>query len=111
MNGILCAYRRADHPEHAERGGDGVAAALDGQLDEVLRVEVGRVLGEGGRRRVLDALVDRQDRQVAGAAEAAVVEQRAQVAQHRDRSVRPAQTRSMKSGPGRIRSSRGMPLH
>ena len=62
--------------------GDGVAAALDGQLDDVLGVEVGGVLGEAGAGGVLDALVDRQDRQVAGAGQAAVAEQPLEVAEH-----------------------------
>ena len=58
--------------ERAERRGDGVAAALDGELDDLGRVEVVRVLGERGAGRVLDALVDGQDRHVAGAGQAAV---------------------------------------
>ena len=48
MNGILCAYLRRDRAEHAERRGDGVAAALDRQLDDVLGVEVDRVGREAG---------------------------------------------------------------
>ena len=36
MNGILCAYWRGDRAEHAEGGGDRVAAALDGELHDVL---------------------------------------------------------------------------
>ena len=60
--------------EHAERRGDRVAPALDGELDELAGVEV---LGIGSERRagrVLDALVDREDRHVAGAAEPAVLD-------------------------------------
>jgi len=60
--------------EHAVRGRHGVAAALDGELDDVLGVEVHGIGGERDARRVLDALVDRQDGDVAGAAEAPVVE-------------------------------------
>ena len=52
--------------EHAEGRRDGVAAALDGELDDVLRVEVGRVRRERRAGGVLDALVDRQNRQIAG---------------------------------------------
>ena len=37
---------------------------------------------------MLDALIDRQDRHVTGAAEAAVIEQRLQPAEHVDRAVR-----------------------
>ena len=67
MNGILCAYFRATDAEHAERRGDGVAAALDRQLHDVLGIEVRRVGRERRAGRMLDALVDRQDRDVAGA--------------------------------------------
>ena len=70
MNGILCAYLRATAAEHAERRGDGVAAALDRELDDVLGIEVRGVRRERRAGRVLDALIDRQDRDVAGAAPA-----------------------------------------
>ena len=60
--------------EHAERRGDGVAPALDRELDDVRGVEVVGVLRERRAGRVLDALVDGQDRQVAGAGEAAVAD-------------------------------------
>jgi hypothetical protein len=53
--GVL-AGARAQHPE---RGGDAVAATFDRQLDDVLRVEVGRVRGKAGPGRVLDPLVHR----------------------------------------------------
>ena len=72
MNGILCAYLRAQTPEHAERRGDAVAAAFDGELDDVLGIEVDRVGREARARRVLDALVDRQDRDIARAGQAPV---------------------------------------
>ena len=52
--------------QHAERGGDRVAATLDSKLHDLASVEVLRVGRERGAGRVLDALVDRQDRQVAG---------------------------------------------
>ena len=68
-----------DDAEDAEGGGDGVAAALDGQLDDVLGVEVGGVLGEAGAGGVLDALVDGEDRQVAGAGQAAGAEEALEV--------------------------------
>ena len=70
MNGILCAYLRATDAEHAERRGDRVAAALDRQLHDVLGIEVRRVRRERRAGGMLDALVDRQDRDVAGAARA-----------------------------------------
>ena len=77
-----------DRAQHAEGGRDRVAAAFDGELDDVLRVEVIRVLGEAGAAGVLDALVDRQDRQIAGAAEAAVAEHALEVAEHAVVAVR-----------------------
>ena len=78
----MWAYLRATDAQDAEGGGDGVAAALDRQLDDVLGVEVGGVLGEAGAGGVLDALVDRQDRQVAGAGQPAGAEQPLEVAEH-----------------------------
>ena len=73
-----------------------------GELGEIQRVEVGRVLGEAGRCRMLDALVDRQDRQVAGAAEPAVVEHLLQVAQHGDRPVALHKDAVDVVGPGEV---------
>ena len=75
---------RAQHPEG---GRHRVAPALDGQLDDVLRVEVARVRREGRRGGVLDALVDREDRHVAGATQAPVVVERLEAAQHLRRAV------------------------
>ncbi len=60
--------------ENAVGGGHGVAAALDGQLDDVLGVEVHRVRRKRDAGGVLDALVDGQDGDIAGPAEATVVE-------------------------------------
>ena len=71
MNGILCAYFRATDAEHAERRRHGVAAAFDRQLHDVLGIEVHRVRRERRAGGVLDALIDRQDRHVAGARRAA----------------------------------------
>ena len=76
MNGNLVGVLARHRAEHAEGRGDGVAAALDGELDDVLGVEVDRVRREGRGAGVLDALVDRQDRDVAGAGRAAVVIER-----------------------------------
>ena len=112
MNGILCAYLRATEPEHAERRGDGVAAAFDRQLHDVLGVEVGRVRRERRAGRVLDALIDRQDRDVAGAAEPAGVEQRLQAAAARAATGRTARRCDRRSrDPGRCRLSFGMVWH
>ena len=51
------------------------------------RVEVLGIGRERRRGRVLDALVDREDREVPGPAQASVIVQRAEVAQHRRRTV------------------------
>src|SRR4029077_7702240 len=76
-----------DRAEYAERRDHRVAAALDRELYDLLAVEVDRV---GRKRRaggVLDALVDRKDRKVAGAGEAAMIEEGLQVAQSLDGAV------------------------
>ncbi len=75
-------------PEHAERRGDGVAAALDRELDDALGVEVVGILGERRARRVLDALVDGEDRDVARIAQATVREDALQRSQHGRRAIR-----------------------
>src|SRR6202011_2733876 len=85
--GDLVGVLARDRTEHAERRRHRVAAALDRQLDDLLAVEVRRVRGEGRPGRVLDALVDRQDREIARARETAVVEERLQAAQHTRRTI------------------------
>ena len=85
--GELVRPLAADRAQDAERRGERVAAALDRELDEVLRVEVDGVRREARAARVLDALVDGQDRDVAGARQAAGVQQPLQVAQHVRRAV------------------------
>ena len=70
--GDLVGVFAADAGEDAKRGGDRIAPAFDGELDDVLGVEVGRVLGEAGAGAVLDALVDGEDAEVAGVCEASV---------------------------------------
>ena len=69
-------------PQDAVGGGHGVAAALDGELHDVLGIEVDRVGREAGSGRVLDALIDREDREVAGVGEAARSVQTLEVGQH-----------------------------
>ena len=91
----LVGIATGDDAEDAERRGEGAAVGCERQLGEVLRVEVRRVLREARRGRMLDALVDGQDREVAGAAEAAVVEHLLQVAQDRRQAGRSGR------GPGR----------
>ena len=61
--------------EKAQRRGIGVAAGVDGQLKMVVRVVAGGVWRKAAGRPVLKALVNRQDDQLAAAAEATVIEQ------------------------------------
>ena len=55
--------KKAENPQGA---GDTIRAAFDCEFDDVLWVKKCRVLGERCARRVLDALVDREDRSVTG---------------------------------------------
>src|SRR5229473_8300132 len=61
-----------DGAEHAECGSHGVAAAFDGQLDDIAAVKIIGILREAGAAGVLDALVHGQDGEIASSAEAAV---------------------------------------
>jgi hypothetical protein len=76
--------------EHAQGGCHRVAAPLDRQLDDVPGVEVLGVGREGSGAGVLDALVDRQDRDVAGAGEAAGAIYALQVDEHLRLAIREA---------------------
>src|SRR6266446_7422820 len=77
-----------DGTEHAKGGSHGVAAAFDGQLDDVPAVEVIGILGEARAAGMLDALVDRQDGEIAGASEPAVAEQALEIREHAKVTVR-----------------------
>ena len=65
----------------AKRGGVGVAAGSDGQFHVITGIVAGRIDGEAAGRAVLKSLVHRQDDQLAGAAEGAVVQQAGQIRQ------------------------------
>src|SRR5437867_6917625 len=75
-----------DRSEHAEGCSNGVAPSFDRESHDVLRIEVLGVRCERSAGRVLDALIDGQDRQVAGTREPPVVEHGSEVAQN----LRPA---------------------
>jgi hypothetical protein len=77
-----------EHAQDAEGRADGVAAPFGGQPDDVLRIEVDRVLGEAGAGRVFDALIDRQDRHVPAAAQPAMSVEALEVRQHAVAAVR-----------------------
>ena len=93
----VAARRQAQGPERRRHG-----AALTGEreLQEVQRVEVGRVLGEAGRGGVLNTLVHRQNGDVSGAAETPVIEQSPEIAQHRGATVAVAEDPVEIVGPG-----------
>lgn len=52
--------------QHAVGRRHAVTAGFDRQLDDIFRIKVQRVGGKGGARRVLHALVNRQNGKVAG---------------------------------------------
>ena len=76
--GVLARHE----PERAERARDPVAAALQGKLDDVLRIEVRRVWRERRAGAVLDALVHRQDGEVTRAMQAPGVIEPGQAIDH-----------------------------
>ena len=95
--------------EHAESRSHSVASAGDGEFYDVGRIEVVWIGRKGSAAGMLDALVDGQQRKIAAAGEAALVEECRELRNTpglRSESIR---TRSMKSGPGRCRFSLGMP--
>src|SRR5207237_10166717 len=77
-----------DRPEHAERRGHRIAATLDGELDDVFRIEVRGVRRERRATGMLDALVDGQYRHVARAREAARFEEPLETTKHARRTIR-----------------------
>ena len=56
-----------DRAQNPERGCDCVAAALNGELNDIFAVEIVWILGKARAAGMLDALIDRKDREVAGA--------------------------------------------
>ena len=82
QEGNLVCILAGHHPQHAERRSDCIAATFDRQTDDILRVEVIRILGKAGPTGMLDALVHRQDGQITRAGETAVVIHPGQVAEH-----------------------------
>ena len=86
--GNLVRVFARDGAEHAEGGGDGVAAAFDGEFDDVFGIEIVGILGEAGAGGVFDALIDGQDGEVAGAGEAPVTEHALKIGEHAGIAVR-----------------------
>ena len=73
--------------EYAVGRGDRIASPFDSEFDDVLRIKVLRVDGKGSACRVFDPLIDRQDGNVAGTSEAAVVNDLLIGAQHGRRAI------------------------
>ena len=65
-----------------------LALSFDGELDDILRVKIHRVRGETCTRRMLDALIDRQDRNVTGPRQPAIAVDRLQRPQNPRVAVR-----------------------
>src|SRR5437899_3704373 len=75
---VFSGYRT----EHTVGGGHGVATAFNCQFYDVFSVKIIRVLGKACSRRMLNALIDRENRQVACAPQAAVVNHPLKVGEH-----------------------------
>jgi hypothetical protein len=103
MKGILWAYLRATMPRTPKVEATALQPPSMASFDDVLAVEVLRVLGEGRAGGVLDALVHGQDGDIAGAAEAAGVQHAGEVASTPMERSELIKTRSTKSAPGRCR--------
>ena len=74
--------------QHTQRGGHSVAPALHGEFADAAGIEVDRIGGEGSSGRVLDALVDGEDRDVAGAGQSPVAQNLLHAAHHLGIAVR-----------------------
>src|SRR5579863_3142829 len=68
--------------QNAKGRGDSVAACFYGELDDILRVEIHGVGGEGGAPAVLDSLVDGEDGQIAGICQSSVTDQDLEASQY-----------------------------
>ena len=79
MSGSAPAYSRAPRFEETERRGVGVEAGVERELEMVERIVGGRVGSERAVGAVLEALVDGQDDEFAGAGEFAGVHDARQV--------------------------------
>ena len=99
----MCVLAR-NRAEHTQGRSNGVAAALDRELNNVGRIEVVGILSERRACRMLNALIDRQDREVAGATEAPSVVHRLQVAEYRHGAVRIAHHALDEVGAGKMQA-------
>ncbi len=88
--------------ENSERGSYGVALAFYRELDDIFRVEIVRIFGEASARGVLDALIDRKNREITRAAEAPVIEDALEIREYPDISVRGGVDAINKIGAGKM---------
>src|SRR5439155_14307026 len=83
-----CMSRLArDGAEKTQRGSNGVAAAFDGELDDVAAVEITGILGEACAAGMLDALVHGKNGKIARAAEPAVAEHALEICKHAEVAI------------------------
>ncbi len=90
------------HGKNPEGRGDPVAATRDGEFNDLRRVEIGRVGGKRRGSRVLDALVDRQDRDIARPAHSAVIEKALQIPQDLRRAIGLSHDPAHEVRPGQV---------
>ena len=72
----------AHDAQHTKGGGDGVTAGFDGQLYNILRVKIHGVCGKRGTAAMFDALVHREDRDVACVGQPSVAEEYLYISQY-----------------------------
>jgi hypothetical protein len=71
-----------EQTQHSEGRAHSVATALRGEPDDVLGVEIHRVLGKAGACGMLDALVDGEDGDIAAASQAAMAVNALEIGEH-----------------------------
>src|SRR6185312_1718190 len=72
--GDLVGIFAAHDAEYAKGGSDGAAARFDGQPDDVLGIEIHGVGSKGSAAAMLNALVYREDRKIAGVTQPAMAQ-------------------------------------
>src|SRR5688572_3932937 len=68
--------------EHSKRRRDGVATAFDSELHNLCRVEVDRVWRKRRAGRMLNPLIDRQDRDITCSVQSSMFDERLKVSQN-----------------------------
>ena len=70
--------------QHAESRGDGIATALDGESDDVFRIEIQRIRSERSPCRVFDPLIYRQNGYISGIGQSSLHQQSPHIIQGRE---------------------------